>query len=221
MSNSIDLYFYAASPPCRAVQMLAEAIAVPLNLKPVDITVGEQHLPEFARINPACEVPVIDDNGFFLAESRAILPYLVDKYAAGSPLYPNAPEQRALINQRIYFDLGVLFKSFAEYFYPQFSSSTPADPTKYAAVEKSLAAFEEILSHSAYAAGETYTIADILLLATVSSFAHSDGGLDIVGNENFPNITRWFEESKAETIGWHWNEEGIVLLKQFFRVDNE
>lgn len=220
MSTSIELYYYPPSPPCRAVQMLAEAIAVPLNLKLVDITIGEQNRPEFARINPACQVPVINDNGFLLADSRAILPYLVDKYAAGSPLYPSAPDQRALINQRIYFDLGVLYKSFGDYFFPQFKNGSPADAKRYVEIENGLAAFEEILSRSEYAAGETYTIADILLLATVSSFAHSDGGVDILGKELYPNITRWFEKSKAETVGWHWNDEGLVLLKTFFNANN-
>lgn len=35
--------------------------------------------------------------------------YLVGKYAKNKSLYPDDVEQRALIDQRLYFDSGVLF----------------------------------------------------------------------------------------------------------------
>ena len=48
--------------------------------------------------------------------SRAICTYLIEKYAKDDALYPKDPKQRAIINQRLYFDMGSVYHSFAEYF---------------------------------------------------------------------------------------------------------
>ena len=55
--------------------------------------------------------------------------YLVDKYAKNDSLYPKDPKTRAVINQRLYFDLGNLYSSFAEYYV----SSHLVNVTLYAA----------------------------------------------------------------------------------------
>lgn len=42
--------------------------------------------------------------------------YLVDQYAENDRLYPQNPEARALINQRLYFDFGTLIGSIMDYY---------------------------------------------------------------------------------------------------------
>lgn len=53
-------------------------------------TFGKLDTPEFGRLNPNRRVPVLDDNGFVLWESNAIVRYLADTYGRGSL----APEGR-------------------------------------------------------------------------------------------------------------------------------
>lgn len=212
----VDLYYMPPSSPCRAVQMLAETIGLPLRLKLVDLLAGEQHRPEFLRLNPAHAVPTIDDDGFHLSESRAILTYLVDKYAAGSPLYPDQPDRRALINQRLQFDQNTLYRAFNDYYAPQLFGGAPADAKLWERIELALGLFEAFLGRGTYAAGDAYTIADTSLLATVSSFCHADGVQLTVAR--WPNVCRWFERARAETKGWHWNEEGLVSYRSIFAV---
>ena len=45
--------------------------------------------PEFLAINPAHCIPTIKDGDFALWESRAIMQYAANKFAADSTLYPS------------------------------------------------------------------------------------------------------------------------------------
>lgn len=76
----------------------------------VDLFKKEQLTDEFLKINPQHTVPVLDDNGFILTESRAIGIYLVEKFfPEGHSLFPKDVKQRALINQYLQFDCGTLY----------------------------------------------------------------------------------------------------------------
>jgi glutathione S-transferase len=50
--------------------------------------------PFYKKMNPNSRVPTIDDDGFVLWESNAIVRYLAGKHGAGT-LYPTDPRQRA------------------------------------------------------------------------------------------------------------------------------
>lgn len=53
----------------------------------------------------------------YSSHSRAICTYLIEEYGGDSQsLYPKEPKQRAVINQRLYFDMECVYHSFAEYF---------------------------------------------------------------------------------------------------------
>lgn len=56
-------------------------------------------------------MPTIDDDGFILTESRAIIIYLAEKYSEIDPfnLYPKDTHSRAIVNQRLFFDACLLY----------------------------------------------------------------------------------------------------------------
>jgi len=113
---SVDLYYTFLGAPSRAVIMTAKMIGVELNLKMVDVMAGDQLKPDFLKLNPLHQVPVLDDNGFLLTESRVICTYLVQKYASHDGLYPKSARLRAAVDERLYFDLGIFYRTFAEYY---------------------------------------------------------------------------------------------------------
>lgn len=59
---------------------------------------GEQHQPEYKKLNPAAEVPTLIHNGRAIAQSMAILEYLEEVFPE-QPLLPKDSAQRALIRQ--------------------------------------------------------------------------------------------------------------------------
>lgn len=59
-------------------------------------------------------IPTMDDNGFYLNESRAMLQYLANKYGKDDKLYPKDPQARAKVDMKMYFDEGTLYRAFGE-----------------------------------------------------------------------------------------------------------
>ena len=106
-----------ASAPCRSVIMTAKVLGVELNLKVLNLMIGEHMTPEFLKINPQHNIPTIDDDGFYMNESRAICAYIVNQYGKDDKLYPKDPKTRARVDQRMYFDMGVFYYRFGQLYY--------------------------------------------------------------------------------------------------------
>lgn len=69
------------------------------------------------QLNPQHTVPTLVDGDFSLWESRAISRYLISKYGKdNNSLYPSDPQTRAVVDQRLDFDLGTLYPRFGGYF---------------------------------------------------------------------------------------------------------
>lgn len=199
----MDFYYLPPSPPCRAVEMAAKAVGVTLNKKIVDLMAGQQMDPEFLKLNPQHCVPTLVDNGFVLWESRPILIYLAEAYDKTGLLYPKVPKTKAIINQRLYFDMDVFFKAFITYYYPIIMRKLPGDPKKFKQVEAAFEFLETFLTGKLYVADtDTYTIADIALVATMTNF--DSAGFDY---SKYPNVAKWYANCKLVIPGY---EENVV-----------
>ncbi|XP_046351438.2 glutathione S-transferase theta-3-like [Haliotis rufescens] len=85
---ALKVYYDLMSQPSRAVYMFLKLNKIPFEDKILALRKGEHFSEEYARINPFKLVPVIDDNGFVLTESVAILKYLSCKYNVPDHWYP-------------------------------------------------------------------------------------------------------------------------------------
>ncbi|KAJ8970772.1 hypothetical protein NQ314_001043 [Rhamnusium bicolor] len=175
---TIDFYYTLVSCPSRAVLLAAKSIGVDLNLKLLDLKNGEHLKPEFLKINPQHTVPTIDDNGFAIGESRAIITYLQNQYGNDDSLYPKDPKKRALVDHRLYFDTGTLYSALAQCYFSD-PKKIRDDPETIQNIVKALEIFDSLLNNLKFAAGDNFTLADISLVVTVST-------LDILGHDLSP-----------------------------------
>lgn len=110
MTGKLTLYFSQTSMPSRAVLLLIRYLKLDVDVVKMNSLERSQFTGDFLKLNPVAKVPVIVDiDGFVLAESRAILGYIVNSRKPGDALYPADPKKRAIIDQRLYYDATVVF----------------------------------------------------------------------------------------------------------------
>lgn len=132
---------------------------------------GENSEPDFEKKNPQKTVPFLDDNGFYLSESRAILFYLVNSRAPESVLLGRFPKKRALIHQRLHYELGTIGPIASQIMRPVFMDKTTvvSEELKEKLYE-ALTIVNGFLERSAYIADNFISIADFSYLAMISTF---------------------------------------------------
>jgi len=79
------------------IMMFAADEGIDLEYHSIDLAKGEHRQPDYKAINPSCLVPTLDDDGFRLTESGAILRYLANK--TGSSAYPSELRARARVDE--------------------------------------------------------------------------------------------------------------------------
>jgi glutathione S-transferase len=84
----------ANSSNLKKVTWLCEEIGLPYARIDAGMAFGVVDTPEYRKLNPNGLVPTIDDEGFILWESNAIVRYLAAKHAAGT-LWPTDLKVRA------------------------------------------------------------------------------------------------------------------------------
>ncbi|XP_042902514.1 glutathione S-transferase 1-like isoform X2 [Parasteatoda tepidariorum] len=167
MPPAITMYNFPMSPPCRAVRMTAKILAIDLKLVDLDLFNKEHKKQWFVNINPNCLVPTIDDKGFYLGESIAIMRYLIDQYAPDHALYPKDIKKRAIIDWLLDFNIATLFKALASYLEDvMFRGQTPK-PERMDEFNQKVAILEEFLTRSPYVAGDHMTIADLSVITSL------------------------------------------------------
>ena len=93
----MKLYMHPVSMTTLPVRLFAADNKIAMDEEVIDLFTGAHMQAPYSELNPNCLVPMIDDDGFRLTESSAILKYLADKIA--SPAYPKDLRQRAKVNE--------------------------------------------------------------------------------------------------------------------------
>nr|APX61032.1 putative glutathione S-transferase epsilon class member 4 [Leptinotarsa decemlineata] len=188
------LYWFLDSPPARAVVLVAKQLEVELELIEVNLSKREQYKPEFLKMNPLHTIPVLDDDGFIVTDSHAIMSYLVLKYGNGSSLYPEDVKKRCLVDQRLYFESGTFFANHFKVCIPVLykgETIVPSEGLKF--MIEAYDVLEEYFQNSNYVAGDDLTIADFSIWTTITN---SSVYLPVDENK-YTNISAWLKRMEA------------------------
>jgi len=221
-AKPIVLYMSTRSTPCRAVWMTCKALGINFKITELNLTARDHMSKEFQKINPQHCVPTIDDNGFYLWESHAIMEYLCDKYAKDEDFYPRSDiQKRAIIHRLMYFDLVPLYYSISQWMYPQLCDGSGSDLNLAETVRVCLQYLEEFLKPGPYVAGEHFTVADIAILASVTFLE-----IKRYNFSAFPRIFAWLQRLKSElpyfddcNIGLY-NWQMFTSQQEFYTTSN-
>uniref|UniRef100_A0A182ILM7 glutathione transferase n=1 Tax=Anopheles atroparvus TaxID=41427 RepID=A0A182ILM7_ANOAO len=163
------LYTHTISPAGRAVELVAKALNLDLDISEMNVFKGQHLNEEFKRLNPVQTIPTLDDNGFLLADSHAIVIYLARRYGSGTELYSDDIEQQARINSALFFESSILFARLrfcTDNLVVFRKEKIPEENLKRAA--DGLRLFEAMLQ-SDYVVGDRLTVADLSCVASVTT----------------------------------------------------
>jgi len=99
---TLTLYEGPMSPNARKVRLLAAELDLPLERRTLSFAKGEMRAPDYLAKNPNGMVPTLDDDGFVLWESAAILRYLAAKRPERG-LVPAEARRAALLDQWLFW----------------------------------------------------------------------------------------------------------------------
>ena len=194
---AIRVHHNPASQHARRVRMTGLELGLDIEWKLVDFSKGENRSPEYLALNPAGKVPTLEEDGFVLWESNAIMAYLADQ-KPGVGLYPTETRERALVNRWLFweaahFGAAAVTLTWERVIKPRMKQ--PPDPAVVAQGEQSWRRFAPILD--AHLAGRAYvasalSIADFAL-ATILMY-HEPAGIDLAPHRH---LGEWFARIQA------------------------
>jgi glutathione S-transferase len=154
----------------------------------LDMTNRAHKAPEYLALNPYGRVPTIDDDGFVLYESAAILEYL-EATRPKPALTPADARGRALVDMHLRLcDLQMARPAgaivFPKRFLPKEKWDAAAIAQAKGEIEKHLAIVETTLGNREYLVGEAFSLADIAYLP----FLHF---LPLMEIEPGPRVAAW------------------------------
>ncbi|MEJ6396139.1 glutathione S-transferase [Gymnodinialimonas sp. 2305UL16-5] len=193
MITPIKLYRAPKSGHCHRVELMLAFLDLPYETIDLDMANGAHKAPDFLQISPFGLVPAIDDGGYTLADSNAILVYLANTYAKDTGWLLSDPKAAAEVQRWLTVAADNIYAGpCAARLVKVFG--VPLDHA--ASVTKAHDLFKIMDSHlstRAWLATDQITIADI---AGYSYIAHApEGGVDLVP---YPNIRAWLGRVEAQ-----------------------
>jgi glutathione S-transferase len=174
--SEFTVHSIPGSPFGRSVLAMLEEKKASYRLAPV--APGSMKTPEYLKLHPFGRVPVLVHDGVKLYETQAILRY-VDRVLPEPSLTPSDVKRAARMDQAMNINDWYLFHGvgnviiFHRVIAPQLLGLAPDEEAIKAAMPKAHAVFDELanlLGEQPYFAGDTLSLADLLLAPAVDFF---------------------------------------------------
>lgn len=194
------LYYHPLSSNSRRVTMTAAQLNLGLDLVVVDLASHQHRTPNYLRLNPNGKVPLLEDEGFVLWESHAIMQYLADK-SPRQTIYPTDVRARADVNRWLFWSayhftpaVGIISRErVSKSMVGGGGAADPAEVTRGEALLRVAArVLDAHLVGRQWVAQDTLTLADIALAAPLM---HTEAAQ--LPLEDFAHLQGWFGRMRS------------------------
>jgi glutathione S-transferase len=198
---TITLYELEPSPHARKVRLLAAELGIPLHKVAVDPRIGETRTPDYLAMNPNGRIPTLEEDGFVVWESPAILKYLAAKQPERGLAGADAKTQ-ALVDQWICWWVGgpeaaLIALAWELLIKPNVLKQPGNDPgiiaDAHARLDRFLPVLDQQLATGDYVVGPL-SVVDFLIGPWLDT-APGRLGFDISA---YQNIAAWLERLRAK-----------------------
>ena len=147
--------------------------------------------PVFRALNPLGQVPVLQDGDVVLADSNAILVYLVRRYAPDSAWLPDEPVAAARLQR--WFSLAASLLDLG-----------PATARFSALIGRTIKPESQVMGHTLFALmeaqlqREAWLVGNAPTLADISLYSYSaQAGIGGIGLGDYPHLRAWLARVEA------------------------
>ncbi len=190
-SSPITLYRSIVSGHAHRAELFLSLLGLAYTTVDIDLRAGEQKNPEFLKLNPFGQVPVIDDNGTVVADSNAILVYLALRYGDEHWL-PRDPVHAAQVQRWLSVAAGeIAFGPALARIGKRFGRPVDIEAAQQRA-QRLFGIMETQLQARSFLLGDAPTIADIACYSYIVRAPEGDIPLD-----PYPAIRAWLARIEA------------------------
>jgi glutathione S-transferase len=187
----MKLYFHPLSGHAHRARLFLSLVAQPFELIEVDLAKGDHKKPEFLKLNPFGQVPVLIDGETAISDSNAILTYVAKKLGKSDWL-PEDPTRAAQIQRWLSVAAGqIAFGPAAARLITVFGAKYNADEViarahaLYSVLDRELATRQWLVS-------DRPTIADVAIYSYTARAP--EGNVDLSA---YPNVRAWLERVES------------------------
>lgn len=169
-----------------------EELGLDYEIVSINLRAGEQRTPEFRKLNPLGQVPVLVDGDHIVTESGAICLYLADKVGKLAPPI----DQRADYYRWCFYAYSGVEPSLVEFFLntrrlEEDERSAPRAAEAQATLRTRLQVLDDTLKGRDFIVGSEFTVADVLI-GSVLDWADSLGEV-----RDFPGLQAYLAGLRA------------------------
>ena len=194
----MKLYGHPLSTCTRKVRFALAEKGAEAELVVIDLAAGEHRAPAHLARHPFGRIPVLDDDGFVLYESRAILKYL-DERLSGPVLTPATPRERARMEQWLSVDASYVAPHVSALVRERILAPAAGRAPDRAAIDAAIGGLRDGLGAidraltGAWLAGP-FSLADISLAPYVDALDHLGAAAALADR---PRLAAWWERLTA------------------------
>ncbi len=190
----MKLHTHPLSQHCRRVMMLCAESDLEIDTQLVDLLSGEHKSDEFLAMSPFGQLPVLEDGDYVLAESHAIMKYLISDQDDPA-LYPKDPKARANIDMWMDWTHSKLNPPIQTITIHTLVLGDNGDKELVAKSQDEAVGVLDILEKGIQrreGIGGQLSMADLCIASTLAQYEMSGGSLSA-----YPHTSAWFDGIKG------------------------